>query len=64
MKKSPFTLLKEAIENELFDISLQLQYVDIATGVTISNPYFLGYIEALKRMLARAEAIYNRRERA
>lgn len=62
MKKSPFTLLKEAIENELFDFSLKLQYVDIKTGVMISDPYFLGYVEALRRMLARAEAIYNRRE--
>ena len=62
MKKSPFILLKEAIESELFDISLKLQYVDAVTGVMINNPYFLGYVEALRRMLARAEAIYNKRE--
>ena len=58
MKKSPFILLKEAIENELFDTSLSLQKHFI-NEEKINSDFFLGYTEALKFMLMKAEFIYK-----
>lgn len=63
MKKSPFILLKEYIENTLFDISLIHQLADITKpGKPHGNPdYELGYVSALRDMLAMAESIYKSR---
>lgn len=58
MSKSPFVLLKNAIENELFDTSLRLQS-HLLNG-DASNPDFLiGYTEALKIVLQYADFIYR-----
>lgn len=63
MKKSPFILLKEYIENTLFDVSLLRQLADIKNpGKLQGNPdYNLGYVSALRDMLAMAESIYKSR---
>ena len=58
MKKSPFTLLREAIENELFNTSLQLQS-HLLGNSKINSEFFLGYSEALKFMLMKADSIYK-----
>ena len=58
MKKSPFQLLKEAIENELFDASLRIQNHS-EKGEKINSEFCLGYTEALKLMLMKAEYIYR-----
>lgn len=58
MKKAPFTLLKEAIENELFNTSLQLQERTL-NGTPINSEFYLGYCEALKLMIQHAEFIYR-----
>lgn len=60
MRKSPFVQLKEAIESEIYDTKLKIEYVHYSTGVEIADPYFIGYKEALERMLQRAEGIYKR----
>lgn len=63
MKKSPFILLKEYIENTLIDISLLHQLANLKhPGKPNSNQdYELGYVSALRDMLAMAESIYKSR---
>ena len=58
MKKTPFTLLKEAIENELLNTSLSMQksFID---KEQINPDFYLGYTEALKLMLMHADYIYH-----
>lgn len=56
MKKSPFTLLCEAIENELFNTSLQLQS-HLLSNTEVNPDFGMGYCEALKFMLMKAEYI-------
>lgn len=56
MKKSPFTLLREAIENELFDTALQLQSHTL-NNTPINAEFFTGYTEALKLILQKADYI-------
>ena len=58
MPKSPFVLLKEAIENELFDTSLRLQS-HLLNGVAINSDFICGYTEALKLALQYASYIYR-----
>lgn len=58
MKKSPFMLLKEAIENELFNHSLELQS-HMLSGLETNSSFALGYSYALKYMLTVAECIYR-----
>lgn len=57
MKKSPFALLKEAIETELTDLSLLLQLANLEE-MRVDNAYFIGYAEALKKMSEIANNIY------
>lgn len=58
MKKTPFTLLREAIENELLNTSLSMQksFID---KEQINPDFYLGYTEALKFMLMHADYIYR-----
>lgn len=56
MKKSSFALLKEAIENELFDTQLQLQ-AHIASNTPVNAEFYVGYAEALKFIVQKAEFI-------
>ncbi len=56
MKKSPFALLKEAIENELFDTALQLQ-AHTMNNTPINAEFYLGYAEALKFIAQKADYI-------
>ena len=58
MKKSPFTLLREAIENELLNTSLQLQS-HLLGNSEINSEFIIGYSEALKFMLMKADFIYK-----
>ena len=58
MKKSPFTLLREAIENELFNASLSLQKNEL-NGEKVNPDFYLGYTEAMKFMLQKANFIYR-----
>ena len=58
MKKSPFTLLREAIENELLNTSLQLQS-HLHDNKAINSEFLLGYSEALKFLLIKADFIYK-----
>ena len=56
MKKSPFTLLCESIENEIFNTSLQLQS-HLQSGEKINSDFYNGYIEALKFLKMKADFI-------
>jgi hypothetical protein len=56
MKKSPFALLKEAIENELFNTQLQLQ-AHTMNSTPINAEFYIGYAEALKFIAQKAEFI-------
>ena len=58
MKKSPFTLLKLSIENELFNVSLQLQKLE-AEGKQPNVEFFLAQKLTLELLLSRAEYIYR-----
>lgn len=58
MKKSPFTLLRESIENELFDASLRLQRLQ-ADGTQPNAEFFLIEKELLTLILCRADYIYK-----
>lgn len=58
MPKSPFVLLKNAVENELFDTSLRLQS-RLLNGDAINSDFLVGYTEALKLVLQYAESIYR-----
>ena len=58
MKKSPFTLLKLSIENELFNVSLRLQKME-AEGQQPNAEFFLAQKLTLELLLARAEFIYR-----
>lgn len=58
MKKSPFALLREAIENELFNTSLHLQELALNDS-PVNSEFFLGYNEALKLLLQKADYIYR-----
>ena len=58
MKKSPFTLLRNEIENELSQHSLLLQK-NIAERKQINADFVIGYNEALKVLLQKADYIYR-----
>lgn len=58
MKKSPFVLLKEAIENELFNTQLQMQEY-LLNNTPINAEFLTGYAEALKFMIQKADFIYK-----
>ena len=58
MKKSPFELLREAIESERFDNSLRMQDL-LARGVDFNPDYFLAVSTVLDLLLARANYIYK-----
>ena len=56
---SPFEQLRQAIDNELYDVTLRTS-CQMSTGEQLDVSFILGYREALSIMQARAEAIYNR----
>ena len=56
MKKSPFSLLCEAIESEIFNTSLQLQS-NLLNNEQINSDFYNGYIEALKFLKMKADFI-------
>lgn len=58
MKKSPFVLLKEAIENELFNTQLQMQEY-LLNNTPINAEFLTGYAEALKLIIQKADFIYK-----
>jgi hypothetical protein len=58
MKKSPFTLLKDSIENELFDNALELQKLN-AEGKQPNADFFLARKLVCELLLQRAEYIYK-----
>lgn len=58
MSKSPFVLLKKAVENELFDTSLRLQSY-LLNDDAINSDFIIGYTEALKIVLQYADFIYR-----
>ena len=56
MKKSPFTLLREAVENELCNTALQLQ-AHTMNNTPINAEFYVGYTEALKFILQKTDFI-------
>ena len=54
---SPFEQLLRAIEREIYDLVLELQY----PGTEINWDFVVGYRTALNVLLEKAYSIYNRR---
>lgn len=58
MKKSPFALLRESIEEEFFNLSLELQLL-CTEEEKVNHDFILGYRSALEILRARANFIYK-----